>query len=285
VSTPSDPGSEQPDPWAVPPADPSGQGTPPPPPPSYPPAPPAYPQAPPAYPQAPPYGQPQPGYGQPQPGYGQPQPGYGQPPYGGPQPGYGQPPYGGPQPGYGQAPPVGYGGYGQPYGDPNLVDIPGKGPVRLAGAGQRIGARFIDGIILFVILLVLAAAHVYKVHVTHTTTNINGNQTTSINGGLYGRDILVNLVAGFLYDSLLIGFLGGTLGMKLLGLSVVRASDGQSPVGYGAAAIRALLLVVVGTILCGVGYLVIGFSFWWDGKKRRQGWHDKAAGVLVIRRS
>ena len=58
MSTPSDPGSGQPDPWAVPPTDPAGQGAAPPPgpPPAYPPAPP------PAYPPAPP---PAPDYGQP----------------------------------------------------------------------------------------------------------------------------------------------------------------------------------------------------------------------------
>jgi uncharacterized RDD family membrane protein YckC len=74
VSTPSDPGSgQQPDPWAAPPADASGQGAPPPMPP------------------------PPPAYGQPA------QPAYGQPPYGGPQPGYGQaPPVG--APGYGYQP-------------------------------------------------------------------------------------------------------------------------------------------------------------------------------------
>lgn len=236
----------------------------------------------------PPYGQPQPGYGQPTPPpYGQPQPAYGQPPYGGPQPGYGQPtPYGGPQPGYGQ-PPYGYPqpGYGQPpygYGDPNLVDVPGRGPTRLAGAGQRIGARFIDGIIMLVILLLLAGAHIYNFHVTHTTTNINGDQTNAISAGVYGRNILVQLVVGFLYDSLLIGFVGGTLGMKMVGIRVVGASDGQLP-GFRRGAIRALLLVVLGGILCGIGYLIIGLSFLWDSSKRRQGWHDKAADVYVVR--
>ena len=80
MSTPSDPGSgQQPDPWAAPPADASGQGAPPPMPP----------EPPPAYGQQPP----PPAYGQPAP------PAYGQPPYGGPQPGYGQP-----APGYGYQP-------------------------------------------------------------------------------------------------------------------------------------------------------------------------------------
>jgi len=181
-------------------------------------------------------------------------------------------PYGG-QPGYGQP-------YGS-FGDPNVVDVPGKGPTRLAGGGRRIAARFLDWIVVFVILLVLAGAHVYRVHITHTTTNINGTTGTSIDYHVYGRDLLINAVVSFLYDALLIGLVGGTLGMKLLGVKVIRASDGRLP-GFGAGAIRALILVVLGPLLCGIGYLIIGFSFFWDGKKRRQGWHDKAAGVLVV---
>jgi uncharacterized RDD family membrane protein YckC len=117
VSTPSDPGSGQPDPWAAPPPGTPGPGTPPPPPPNYPPAPP------PNYPPAPP-----PDYGQPPPGYGQ-----------APPPGYGQPP-----PGYGQAPPPGYGQYGQPapgYGYPT-------GPTfSYASWGQRVGSACIDYIV------------------------------------------------------------------------------------------------------------------------------------------
>jgi uncharacterized RDD family membrane protein YckC len=128
VSTPSDPGSGQPDPWAAPPPDASGQGAPPPPPPAYPPAPPAYPPAPPAYPPAPP-------------AYEQPPPAYGQPP-----PGYGQPPYGGPQPGYGQAPP--------PYGQPGAAPGYGYQPMpsySYASWGKRVGAWFLDFFIPFVI--------------------------------------------------------------------------------------------------------------------------------------
>jgi uncharacterized RDD family membrane protein YckC len=118
VSTPSDPGSgQQPDPWAAPPPDASGQSAPPPAAPPLPPAPPL-----PSYGSTPP----QPGYGQPQPGYGQPQPGFGQP-----QPGYGQPPYGGPQPGYGQPPGYGY----------------GQAPAPYASWGLRVGSACIDFVI------------------------------------------------------------------------------------------------------------------------------------------
>ncbi len=116
MSTPSDPGSGQPDPWAVPPADPSGQGAPPPPPPpAYPPAPP------PAYPSAPP----------------PPAPGYGQPPYGGPQPGYGQPP-----------------AYGQPAGAPGYGYQPMGPSYAYASWGKRVGAWALDFLIPFVIAVV-----------------------------------------------------------------------------------------------------------------------------------
>jgi uncharacterized RDD family membrane protein YckC len=134
VSTPSDPGSGQPDPWAVPPADPSGQGAPTPPEPSYGQPPPAYPSAPPpAYPAAPPA------------------PGYGQPP-----PGYGQPPYGGPQPGYGQAPPP---GYGQPGGAPGYGYQPMAPTYSYASWGKRVLAALIDYVILGVIAVILIIAH------------------------------------------------------------------------------------------------------------------------------
>jgi uncharacterized RDD family membrane protein YckC len=133
VSTPSDPGSGQPDPWAAPPPDTSGQDAPPPPPPAYPPAPPAYPPPPPAYGQPPPAAPP---------AYGQPPPAYGQPPYGGPQPGYGQapPPY---------APPAGAPGYGyQPM--PTYA---------YASWGQRVLGALIDYVVLGVLAVILIIAH------------------------------------------------------------------------------------------------------------------------------
>jgi len=170
VSTPSDPGSGQPDPWAVPPTDPSGQGAPPPLPPAYPPAPP------PAYPSAPP--PPAPDYGQ-QPGYGQ------------PQPGYGQPPYGGPQPGYGQAPPP---GYGQPgYGQPGYGYQPMAPTYSYASWGKRVGAFLLDfflpGVVALVCLRIFIALGVivYLAAIVWTFYNIfQGGKT----GARWGQKIV-----------------------------------------------------------------------------------------------
>jgi len=151
VSTPSDPGSGQPDPWAVPPADPSGQGAPPP---SYPPAPP------PAYPSAPP----------------PPAPGYGQPPYGGPQPGYGQ------QPAYGQ--PAGAPGYGyQPMGPSYAYASWGK---RVGAWALDFFIPFIIAGICFRISIPLGAI-VYLVAVVWTFYNIfQGGKT----GSRWGQKII-----------------------------------------------------------------------------------------------
>jgi uncharacterized RDD family membrane protein YckC len=168
VSTPSDPGSGQPDPWAVPPTDPSGAGSSTPPP-AYPPAPP------PAYPSAPP--PPPPGYGQAPPEYGQ------------PQPGYGQAPYGGPQPGYGQAPPP---GYAQP-GTPGYGYQPMAPTYSYAGWGKRVGASLLDffapWVVAFILLRVSIALGVivYLAAVVWTFYNIyQGGQK----GSRWGQKIV-----------------------------------------------------------------------------------------------
>jgi uncharacterized RDD family membrane protein YckC len=151
VSTPSDPGSgQQPDPWAAPPANASGQGAPPP----MPPEPPAYgqPVPPPAY------GQPvpPPGYGQPVP-----PPAYGQAPYGGPQPGYGQP-----APGYGYQPVPTY---------------------SYASWGKRVGGALIDYYAVFVVAIIFVFAHVYILAVLLYIAGIVWALYNAYKGGATGQ--------------------------------------------------------------------------------------------------
>lgn len=220
----------------------------------------------------------QPGYGQPQPGYGQQQPGQsdpwaqpsggqpsgGQPGYGQPQPGYGQPGYG-QQPGYDQP------GYGQPqgYGQPGNVQQPGyyppapgynqQGAVGTAGAGAiasmgtRFGAFVIDVVILAIVSIVI---------------DVLFNQTLSS---------LLQIIIGFAYFGYLIGVKQQTIGMRLLNIRVVDATNG-GPIGVGRGLLRYLVQSLTG-LLCLVGY----FSPFFDKTKRYQGWHDKAAGDFVVR--
>jgi uncharacterized RDD family membrane protein YckC len=240
---------QQPDPWGQPPQPPApdyGQ-----------PQPPAQPD-PWGQPQQPP--QPDP-YGQPPQQPPQPDP-YGQPPQQPPAPPpaapqYGQPPqqqpYG--QPGYGQAPQ-----YGQPGAYPAAPGYAAYGQQpAVAGAGVpanmgiRLLARIIDGVIVFVPLAIIGA--------------ILGSPAWWT---------LIEILVSWSYVSYLNGIQQQTIGKKVLGIKVVDATTG-GPIGIGRALLREIVLGVTG-LLCFVGY----FSPFFDGTKRLQGWHDKAASDFVI---
>jgi uncharacterized RDD family membrane protein YckC len=224
----------------------------------------------PPQPPAPDYGQPQQPsqpdpWGQPQQPqqpdpYGQPPqpatPPYGQPPQPA-APQYGQPPpqqpYG--QPGYGQAPQ-----YGQPGAYPAAPGYSAYGQQpAVAGAGVpanmgiRLLARIVDWVIVFVPLAII--------------------------GAILGSPVwwtLIEILVSWGYVSYLNGVQQQTIGKKVLGIKVVDATTG-GPIGIGRALLREIVLGVTG-LLCFIGY----FSPFFDGTKRLQGWHDKAASDFVI---
>jgi uncharacterized RDD family membrane protein YckC len=70
---------------------------------------------------------------------------------------------------------------------------------------------------------------------------------------------------------------GQTPGMMLLGLRVARESDGTPP-GLARAILRYVGYLVSGFVLF-IGFIWIAFD------SRKQGWHDKIAGTVVVRRS
>ena len=70
---------------------------------------------------------------------------------------------------------------------------------------------------------------------------------------------------------------GGTVGMRALGLRVAREEDGR-PIGFGRATARYLGYLV--------DWLALGIGLLWVGvDSRKQGWHDKIAGTLVVKRA
>jgi uncharacterized RDD family membrane protein YckC len=70
---------------------------------------------------------------------------------------------------------------------------------------------------------------------------------------------------------------GQTPGMMLLGLRIARDADGTPP-GLGRSILRYIGYVISAFVLF-IGFIWIAF----DSKK--QGWHDKIAGTVVVRRS
>ena len=169
------------------------------------------------------------------------------------------PPPPGPYPGYpAYGPPTGYPGYGAPATGP----APG---LEYAGFGVRLVAYLIDSAILFVVIFAVAAATggFFK---TDPDTGV-----TTINGAAQGLAFAISI--GYL-----VGFWGArsqTPGMMALNLRIVRVQNG-APLDFGAAILR-YVGYIISSIPFGIGLLWVAFD------PRKQGWHDKIAGTVVIR--
>ncbi|WP_316777079.1 RDD family protein [Streptomyces sasae] len=188
-----------------------------------------------------PYGQPQnpqqgqPGYGYPQQG----QPGYQQAPQGvPPQQGYGYPQ----QPGYPQQ-----GGYGYPQ--------QGYGATPpYANWGQRFLGTLVDGLVFLVPYILV----------------IVGKNTPALMA--IGAIALIGLA---IWQLIMEGRTGQTVGKKALGIRLVKEATGQ-PIGVGMAFVRRIAHFL-DSLACYLGWL------WpaWDAK--RQTFADKVCGTIVIR--
>jgi uncharacterized RDD family membrane protein YckC len=177
-------------------------------------------------------------------GYGQ--PGYGQPPAG--APGYGQPPYGAP-PAYGQP-------AGAPFGQPG-------GPV-LASWLNRAGATLLDGI--------LATGVAIPFYVLGAVLTGGGSEGL---GGLMVALAYVAQLAFIIWQLVVQGQTGQTIGKKVQKLRLLREQDGQV-IGAGLSVGR-YILHIVDYLPCFVGFL------WplWD--KKRQTFADKIVKTVVIK--
>ncbi|NBE55436.1 RDD family protein [Streptomyces boluensis] len=237
----------------------------------------------------------QPQGGQP---YGYPQQPQGQPGYGYPQ----QAPQGvPPQQGYGypQQQQGGYPGYPQgPGGNVpaglNVVTIPGLGTVQLASMGMRFAARLIDGLIIGILYTIFMVAGVFGAMGLVSSAEDCGsymdpgyeacvNEAASGVMAVFFGAIAALAIITLLYEWLMISFLGATVGKLALKIKVIKIDTGQVP-GAGSGFLR-WLMPQVGSIVCGIGALLVYLSPFWDGAQRLQGWHDKVASTVVIKKS
>jgi uncharacterized RDD family membrane protein YckC len=88
--------------------------------------------------------------------------------------------------------------------------------------------------------------------------------------------------SAFTYEFVMVAVWGRTVGKFALGTRVVRVDTG-GPLLWWSAAIRALVPLAAG-VIPGIGQflsLVIYAGAFWD-RRRRQGWHDRAAGTIVV---
>jgi len=92
-----------------------------------------------------------------------------------------------------------------------------------------------------------------------------------------GLGFVVRIVGGLVYVGLLEGGpTGQTLGRRAMNLRVVDSTTGQPGIGFGRAVGRYFAKILSAIVLA-LGYL------WMLWDSRKQTWHDKLVGTLVVK--
>jgi len=159
---------------------------------------------------------------------------------------------------------------------PEYVDVANLGVVKLASIGQRVLARVLD-----VVLVVIAVVAFIFILVAAATAG--SSATYSVSGLNPLAMLLFIAVIAYLYEILLVAFWGRTVGKMIVGARIIRAVDGMKP-NFGNAFLRWLApgLGALIPFLGQLGATLVLLSPTFDSSGRRQGWHDKMAGTLVI---
>ena len=194
---------------------------------------------------------------------------------------------------------------GAPQGGWNAPAYPGMQPAAttpdgqpLAGYWQRVGAYIIDGIIQFLILMVLGGwlafkaiqplwDQISKAVDSGNTSTLNSIDTSTVNYGYLLAFGVVGAVIGFAYAIFFLTRTGATPGKSALGISV-RLRERPGPLTVAVAAKRTSVQAVL-SLLGTIPLLATVFSLaaledllWpaWDDKK--QALHDKLAKTNVV---
>lgn len=157
--------------------------------------------------------------------------------------------------------------------------------VELAGAGSRLGARIIDWVILAIISIILLVAGLLALVGVDLEDTDSIEEEAEEGAAVFLGLILAAAAIGLLYEVVLIATRGQTVGKMATRIKVVRADNGLVP-GWSMSFFRWLVPAVFGILgsfipFVGLIALLVYASILWG--KNRQGWHDKAAGTLVIK--
>ena len=154
--------------------------------------------------------------------------------------------------------------------------------VELASPGRRLGARVIDWMIMAVVVLFpLIAVFLLALGIggfaNENPEPFTDAETVALALALLAAVLTMALILAA-YEVALVAMKGQTLGKMATRIKVVGADDGLVP-GWTRSILRWIVPGVAGImpLLQQVVYL----SITWDNA--RQGWHDIAAGTLVIK--
>lgn len=143
------------------------------------------------------------------------------------------------------------------------MTLPASAELEYVGFWPRVGASLIDTICLLVITLPLVTA-IYGAAYWDGTSFIAGP-----------ADVLISWVLPAVLIVVLWMKFGATPGKMALGATIVDARTGAKPTATQAL-VRYVGYFVAGIPL-GLGLIWVGFD------PRKQGWHDKMAGTVVVR--
>jgi uncharacterized RDD family membrane protein YckC len=141
--------------------------------------------------------------------------------------------------------------------------------VKFGGYAGRLVAYIIDGFVLSVVWIALAA-----LGIAFLGASIEDGQVTGSGAGAFTALMVVGTLVSFLYFPFFWARGGQTPGMRVFRLRVVRDADG-GPIGWGPAILRLIGFWVSSAVF------YLGF-IWIFIDKRRRGWHDLIAGTVVI---
>jgi uncharacterized RDD family membrane protein YckC len=164
-----------------------------------------------------------------------------------------------------------------------------------AGFWRRFGAYFLDALILAIPIYFLVFAvfggEIRSIasrltessftidQVTGQITAITPDAAAAIREllGLYVVVAALGLAINALYFTICWWRFGRTVGQRALGIDIRRDTDGTR-IGFWRACLRYLGFILSSSVL-GIGLIWAAFD------SRKQGWHDKIAGTVVIHRT
>jgi uncharacterized RDD family membrane protein YckC len=159
-----------------------------------------------------------------------------------------------------------------PYQTPSayVEDVAGEVEGELAGRGARLGAAFIDGIIIFPIALLLWYVFAPGIFSGHKPTFL-----VSLSVGLFALAIWVALNFSLLARN------GQTIGKKMLGIKIVRTDNTACGV-WRIAGRRLLIPGLINQIpVAGLVFVFVDMLFIF--RESRRCIHDLIADTIVIR--
>ncbi len=150
-------------------------------------------------------------------------------------------------------------------------------PAVYGGFWRRAAAILVDKVILLALCILLffigLMANLAAAGSSQILEDLLLGNTTVMTGGFIFLYYITILLLSIIYFGYFIGYAGQTPGKMLFGLYVIRVS-GEN-MNFRQAFIRW-----IGYILSGMVFY-IGF-LWAIFDRRKQGWHDKLAGSIVI---